>query len=235
VFGRRQAKTHGQLMREELSEGFGHLWQAAAHAAGGVGATVGPRWDSARGHLPPSIGKARHLAAHGLGTTMTAFAPLLEAARTGAATATDKARKAKNKAGKEESGMSRKRTGLLVGLLAAGAAAGATGAMMARRRNRAKWEEYEQRGIQAARQGAKSMLDSAQSTMDKGAQRIAGTADRIGQGTDAAAASAKETTNLFADQAGTTAARAGEAMEHGKSKTDQFAEKAATISKNSRN
>jgi len=227
VFGRRQAKTHGQLMREELSEGFGHLWQAAAHAAGGVGATVGPRWDSARGHLPPSIGKARHLAAHGLGTTMTAFAPLLEAARTGAATATDKARKAKNKAGKEESGMSRKRTGLLVGLLAAGAAAGAAGAMMARRRNRAKWVEYEQRGIQAARQGAKSMPDSAQSTMDKGAQRTAGT--------DSPHASNKETTNLFADQAGTTAARAGEAMEHGKSKTDQFAEKAATISKNSRN
>ena len=77
MFGRRQAKTHGQLMRDELSEGFGHLWQAAAHAAGGVGATVGPRWDSARGHLPPSIGKARHLGAHGLGATMTAFAPLL--------------------------------------------------------------------------------------------------------------------------------------------------------------
>jgi len=225
VFGRRKAKTHGQLMRAELSEGFGHLWQAATHAAGGLGATVGPKWDTAKGHFPPSIGKARTAAAHGLDTTLTAFAPLLIAARDGATTATNKARKAKSKAGKKESGMSRKRTTLLVGLLAAGAAAGAAGAMMARRRNRAKWDEYEQRGIQAARQGAKSMLDSAQSTLDKSAQR-----------TESTLASTKETANLFAEQAaGSTAARAGEAIEHGKPKADQFAEKAATISKNSRN
>jgi hypothetical protein len=153
VFGRRERKTHGQLMREELSEGFGHLGQAAAH---------------------------------GLDSTMAAFAPLLLAARTGAATVTTKAR---IKAGKKESGMSRRRTTLLVGLLAAGVAAGAAGAMMARRRNRAKWDEYEQRGIQAARQGAKSTLDTAQSTVDEGAQ-----------GTDGPAAT-KETANLFADQA----------------------------------
>ena len=113
--------------------------------------------------------------------------------------------------------MSRKRTTLLVGLLAAGAAAGAAGAMVARRRNRARWDEYEQRGIQAARQSAKSTLDTAQSTMDKGAQRI-----------DSSNASTKEAANLFADQA-------GQATEHGESKTDQFPEKAATISKNSRN
>ncbi len=228
MFGRRKAKTHGQLMRTELNEGFGHLWQAATHAAGGLGATVGPKWDAAKGHLPPSIGKARTAAAHGIDTTLTAFGPLLSATRDGATTAINKARKAKSKAGKKESGMSRKRTTLLVGLLAAGAAAGAAGAMVARRRNRAKWDEYEQRGIQAARQGAKSMLDSAQSTLDKTAQR-----------TDSTLASTKETANLFADQAaqatGTTAGRAGEAIEHGKSKTDQFAEKAATISKNSRN
>ena len=217
MFGRRQRKTHGQLMREELSEGFGHLWQAAAHAAGGVGATVGPKWYTAKQHLPPSIGKARTVAAHGLDSTMAAFTPLLEAARSGAASATTKARKARTKAGKKESGMSRKRTTLLVGLLAAGAAAGAAGAMVARRRNRAKWDEYEQRGIQAARQSAKSMLDTAESTLDKGAQRM-----------DSSLASTKETANLFAEQA-------GQATEHGKSKTDQFAEKAATISKNSRN
>ena len=217
MFGRRQRKTHSQLMRAELSEGFGHLSQAAAHAAGGVGATVGPKWDTAKQHLPPSIGQARTVAAHGLDSTMAAFAPLLLAARSGAATATTKARKARTKAGKKESGMSRKRTTLLVGLLAAGAAAGAAGAMVARRRNRARWDEYEQRGIQAARQSAKSTLDTTQSTMDKGAQRI-----------DSSNASTKEAANLFADQA-------GQATEHGESKTDQFPEKAATISKNSRN
>src|SRR5436305_6026551 len=91
VFGRRQVQTHSQLMRDELSEGFGHLWQAAAHAAGGVGATVGPKWDTAKGHVPPGIGKVRNAAARGAGTTMTAFVPIMAAARLGAATATRKA------------------------------------------------------------------------------------------------------------------------------------------------
>jgi hypothetical protein len=222
MFGRRKAKTHGQLMRSELNEGLGHLWQAAAHAAGSMGAAVSPKWDSAKGHLPPGIGKARHLAAHGLDTTMAAFAPLMEAARTGAETATKKARKAgKYRAGTKESGMSRKRTTVLVGLLAAGAAAGAAAAVVARRRNRAKWDEYERQGIQSAREGAKSVLDNARSTVDANAT----------DSDDSARASTKETGNLFADQ---SAQAAHAAAEHGKSKTDQFADKAATISKNSR-
>jgi len=235
VFGRRKAKTHGQMMRTELNEGLGHLLQAAAHAAGGMGAAVGPKWDTARGHLPPTIGKAGHLAAQGIDTTMAAFAPLLEAARTGAETATRKARKAgKYKAGTKESGMSRKRTTMLVGLLAAGAAAGAAGAMVARRRNRAKWDEYERQGIQSAREGAKSMLDSARSTMEAGAQKLAGATERAqdavsgwSDNAEGSLASTKDTANLFADQA-------AQATEHGKSKADQFADKAATISKNSR-
>ena len=60
--------------------------------------------------------------------------------------------------------------------------------------------------------------------------------DKSAQRTESTLASTKETANLFAEQAaGSTAARAGEAIEHGKPKADQFAEKAATISKNSRN
>jgi hypothetical protein len=81
--------------------------------------------------------------------------------------------------------------------------------------------------------------------MDAGAQRIAGAAERASQtgsgwtdSGESGLASTKETANLFADQtaqgAHTAAARGGDAIEHGKSKTDQFADKAATISKNSR-
>src|SRR5437588_12511334 len=92
VFGRRQVKTHAQLMRDEMSEGFGHLWQAAAHAAGGIGATVGPKWDSAKGHLPNKAMRAA--TAHGWESTLAAFAPLMEAARTGAMVATENAQKA---------------------------------------------------------------------------------------------------------------------------------------------
>jgi gas vesicle protein len=216
VFGRRQVKTHSQLMRDELSEGFGHLWQAAAHAAGGVGATVGPKWDSAKGHLPHRAGTMRDVAAQGLDSTMAAFAPLMEAARTGAMNATRKAQKAGRKARKRESGMARKRTAILVGLLT-GAAAGAAGAIIARRRNRAKWEEYEAQGIDAARGYAKSALDTARTATDQGAQRVGDAAEQTRQGVS------------------NVAGRTGDALEQGKEKTDQFAEKAHTISKNNRN
>jgi hypothetical protein len=64
--------------------------------------------------------------------------------------------------------MSGKRTGLLVGLLAAGAAAGAAGAYVVRRRNRAKWEEYESQAI-GARDDAGSALDKATDQTAKGA------------------------------------------------------------------
>src|SRR2546429_1688138 len=99
VFGRRQARTHGQLMRDELSEGFGHLWQAAAHAAGGMGATVGPKWEAAKGHLPPGIGKMRTAAAHRLGSTMAAVPPPMDAAPTRAGGAPKKSQKARDRAG----------------------------------------------------------------------------------------------------------------------------------------
>ena len=253
MFGRRQARTHSQLMREQLNQGAGHLWQAATHAAGGVGASVGPKWQSAKDHLPPGIGKVRDVTAHGMDTTMAAFLPLLDAARSGAATATAtgsrKAQRAGIKAGKKESGMSRKRATMLVGLLAAGAAIGAAGAVLARRRHRANWEEYEAQGIDRVQDSTKSALDSAKSTMDRGAQRVSSAAERTG-GTvaswadaarghaDSAANSAKETGNIFAEQAGhaanSAAERAGEIVDHGKAKSDQFADKAATISKNSR-
>jgi hypothetical protein len=227
VFGRRQAKTHSQLMRDELSEGFGHLWQAAAHAADGVGATVGPKWDSAKGHLPHRAGTIRDVAAQGLDSTMAAFAPLMEAARTSAMNATRKAQKAGKKARKRESGKARRRTAILVGLLT-GAAAGAAGAIIARRRNRAKWEEYEAQGIDAARGYAKSALDTARTATDKGAQRVGDAAEQ-----------AAESANLFAEQTrqgvSNVAGRTGDALEQGKEKTDQFAEKAHTISKNNRN
>jgi hypothetical protein len=239
VFGRRQVKTHSQLMRDELSEGFGHLWQAAAHAAGGVGATVGPKWDSAKEHFPPRAGSMRNAAAHGLDSTLAAFMPLMDAARTGAANATKKAQKARKMAGKKESGMSRKRATILVGLLTAGAAAGAAGAIIARRRNRARWEEYEAQGINAVRGAAKSALDTTKSTMDKGAQKVGNWTDTARDSADSAMSSASDSANLFAEQtkhaAGNMAGRTGEAMEQGKAKTDQFADKAHTISKNNRN
>jgi hypothetical protein len=114
VLGRREVRTHRQLMRDELGEGFDHLWQAAGHAANGVGATVGPRWDSARERLPWVVRMREE-----------------EAARQG------------------------RRTRILIGLLTAGAAAGAVGALLARRRTRSRWEEYEPRDVGGPERGLK--------------------------------------------------------------------------------
>jgi hypothetical protein len=68
--------------------------QAAAHAAGGLGATVGPhigsakstakdKTASARGVVGPTAGKVSSAASHGWDSTLAAFAPLAEAARAG--------------------------------------------------------------------------------------------------------------------------------------------------------
>jgi hypothetical protein len=160
----------------------------------------------------------------GMEATMAAFLPMMEAARTGAAGATKAAaQKAGLKAGRKAA--RRRRTGMMVGLMAAGAAVGTAGALLARRRNRDKWQEYESEAIGTARHGTKSALDAAKSTMDRSAERVAG-----------AAGSTKGTANLFADQAaqaaGTVAGRTGETVEQGKARTDELANQA--MSKNNR-
>jgi hypothetical protein len=143
------------------------------HAAGGVGASVGPRYgsvrdrygsakdrygsardsakiriNSARGFASPGTIRMTNAASHGWDSTIAALAPLMEAARQGSARAAKlppaagkrgKPRKVKVKVETENGG----HTGTIVGLIAAGAAIGATGALVARRRNRAKWAEYE--------------------------------------------------------------------------------------------
>ena len=73
-----------QLVRAELGESFGHFRQAATHAAGGVGATVGPRVQAARVYLSPTATRVAQTAANGWGSTMTMIAPLAVAALAGA-------------------------------------------------------------------------------------------------------------------------------------------------------
>ena len=212
MFGRREARTHGQLMRAELGEGVDHFWQAATHAAGGAGATIGPRWSSTRDRMAPGVVRVRNAASQGWGSTRSTLTPLVDAARAGSANAQASAKanaaksskaKAKNKT--KESRMSGKRTGLLVGLLAAGAAAGAAGAYVVRRRNRAKWEEYESQAIGAAKD-------------DAGAAKSAtnGAADQSAKGAHAASA------------------RGADALDLSRANTEDLADKAAAAAKNSR-
>ena len=82
---RRPARTHAQLVRDELSESLDHFVQAANHAAGGVGATVGPRIDAARDRVAPATdtdASPRPLPA--TARTIAVLTPLAVAAKDGA-------------------------------------------------------------------------------------------------------------------------------------------------------
>ncbi len=118
----KSARTHRQQALDELTESYGHLRMAAAHAAGGAAERLTPPYD-----------RARNVANRGWTTTKNNFSPLYEQMRQGAA----HARKGNDVSNKRH-------WPVLVGLLAAGAAVGAAGAVVVRRRRvAAEWEEYE--------------------------------------------------------------------------------------------
>ncbi len=182
VFGRRHAKTRQELVRAEFGETFDLLKQAASHAAGGVGATVGPRYGAAknrmgnaRGQLGPGASKVSSAASHGWESTIAALAPLAEAARQGSVKASklphskevrirslhikESGGKGKRKAVSDNDSGHHMPTGLIM-LLAAGAAIGATGALVARRRNRTKWAEYDPASVRSDAASTRPPMDA---------------------------------------------------------------------------
>jgi len=151
------------LVRAELGESLDHFMQAATHAAGGVGATVGPRIHAARDAVAPTADRVRGSASQGVTATMATLAPLAVAAADGARQARRATRKAKTKNMKNMKNLkvakrtampamkakltpskrakhSRRRWPMIVGVLAAGAA---IGTIAVRRRQAAQWEEYD--------------------------------------------------------------------------------------------
>jgi hypothetical protein len=201
---RRSAKSRARLAKEELGESFEHLMQAATHVAGGVGATVGPKVSAAREYVSPATGKVRDTASHGWETTMAALAPLAAAARDGAKDGSRKARRAARKAkgkgyraiGKKENRMSRKRWPMLAGLLAAGAAVGAAGALVRRRRKK-QWQEYDpSRSLESTAGSAKSaahrVADKVSAGAHSAAAKISGTAETAADKTSSAIDTAQQ-------------------------------------------
>ncbi|MDG4834537.1 hypothetical protein O7627_35300 [Solwaraspora sp. WMMD1047] len=161
MFGIGRRRSHRQLAKAELGEGIGHLRLAATHAAGGVGATVGPRVDAARRYVAPTATRVRSSAVDGWGATMSAVAPLAVAAADGARQAgsaagksrAGKATKARTKAAAKATraaknkatrrGRPARRWPAIAGLVAAGAAIGVAGAVVMRRRRQAEWDSYD--------------------------------------------------------------------------------------------
>ncbi|MGW4151955.1 hypothetical protein ACWEDF_02195 [Micromonospora chersina] len=162
VFGIGRRRTQGQLAKAELNQGIGHLRQAAAHAAKGAGATVGPRVQAARGAVVPTAIVVRDRASSGVASTAAALAPLLMAMRNAQAEAAGKALTGRKAATAKQAAMSKKvkaknmkaakkkqkrSRGMTTGLLLAGTVAGLAGAMaMRRRREQQEWAEYDPAG-----------------------------------------------------------------------------------------
>lgn len=161
MFRRRQAKTHRVQMREELGQSFDHFRQAASHAASGTANLIGPRYESARKSMKKSAGPSVRKANR---ATAAAVMPLAIAVGRNA-------RKGKAKVMREQQS-TRRWPMVLGGLLAAGAAVGAAGAVIARRRaNRDQWEEYgSTRSTGNSR--TDSMIDAAKSTLDSGRDKV---------------------------------------------------------------
>lgn len=146
VFGLRRRKAHRDLVRAELGESFDHFRQAASHAASGVGATVGPRMQAARGYVGPAATRARKSAGKGWESTMVAVGPLTIAAVDGARKAGTATRKAKSMTAMQKNKKKARPSGRgsrLVGIVGAGAAVGAATAYALRRRNQPRWDEYD--------------------------------------------------------------------------------------------
>jgi hypothetical protein len=165
MFRRRQAKTHRVQMREELGQSFDHFRQAASHAASGTANLIGPRYESARKSVKKSVKKSAGPSVR-KANRATAAAIMPFAIAVGRS-----ARKGKATVLREQQS-TRRWPMVLGGLLAAGAAVGAAGAMIARRRaNRDQWEEYgSTRSTGKGR--TDSMIETAKSTLDTGRDKV---------------------------------------------------------------
>jgi hypothetical protein len=155
-------------MREELSQSFEHLRYAAAHAATGAANTIAPRFDAARAAVKPGLRKARGKTSDGVDT-------VFGAARSTTRQAKGLARRSTARVTKKESAMAGRRWPVVIGgLMVAGAAAGAVGALVKRRRAQRSWDEYD--STRSTTGNNKAMLDTAKSSMDAGINRVSSAA-----------------------------------------------------------
>jgi len=163
VFATMRQKNRSAKMKSELAQSVDHFKRAASLAAQETSATVGPKFYAARDRVQPSAAKAKDAASSSWGSAVATLTPLVTAATEKAqqvSKATAKANKKDAQAGKKaakknamklqkraDKTLGRKRKGSksskLGGLLLAGAAVGAAGAYLARKRRQDQWDEYE--------------------------------------------------------------------------------------------
>ncbi len=170
MFGTMRRKRRSTQMKSELNQSVDHFKRAAALAAQETSATVGPRYQAARGRVQPAAEKAKGAATSGWDSALATLAPLVAAAaenvkktgdtvkKTGKETAkaSKKATKADSKAAQKSAKQLEKRAnkaisrrqssgrgGKLARLALIGAAVGAGAAFYLRKRKAAQWDEYD--------------------------------------------------------------------------------------------
>ena len=168
MFATMRRKNRSAKMKSELGQSVDHFKRAASIAAQETSATVGPKFYAARDRVQPTAVKAKDAASSSWESAVATLTPLVTAATEKAqqvSTTTTKvsrkdakavrknARKLEKRANKTLARKQRSRSGAkLGGLLLAGAALGAAGAFVARKRRQEQWDEYDPSPVTPATQ-----------------------------------------------------------------------------------
>ena len=163
MFATMRRKNRSAKMKNELGQSVDHFKRAASIAAHETSATVGPKFHAARDRVQPTAVKAKDAASNGWDSALATLTPLVTAATEKAQHMSRNTVKASKKDAKASRKIARKnakrlekranktlgrnqksRSGAkLGGLLLAGAAVGAAGAYVVRKRRQAQWDEYD--------------------------------------------------------------------------------------------
>ena len=177
MFATMRRKNRSAKMKSELGQSVDHFKRAASLAAQETSATVGTRFYAARDRVQPAAGKAKDAAASGWGSAVATVTPLVTAATEKAQQAgktTAKVSKKEAKANKKDAKRLEKRANKtlgrkqksrsgskLGGLLLIGAAVGAAGAFVVRKRRQEQWDEYDPTPVTSTPQNIDTTLEPA--------------------------------------------------------------------------
>jgi hypothetical protein len=158
VFATMRRKRRTTKMKNELGQGVDHFKRAAAIAAQGTSASVGPTFTAARDRVQPAVSTARGAASSGWESALATITPLVAAAtdsvrqtgkdsakssRKSAKAGKKNAKKVEKRANKAAGRKQGRNKSTLTGLALLGVAVGVGAALIVRKRQAAQWDEYD--------------------------------------------------------------------------------------------
>ena len=163
MFATMRRRRRSTKMKNEIGQSVDHFKRAASLAAQETGATVGPKINAARDRVQPTAVKAKDAATSSWDSALATLTPLVAAATEKAQSVSSNTAKASKKDVKAARKSTRKNAkklekranktlgrkqksrtgGKLAALLLAGAAVGAAGAFVVRKRRQEQWDEYD--------------------------------------------------------------------------------------------